>query len=204
MERWTDMFKALMIALAFVAIHGAPGVTSFAEAESSAIQRPEAAERSGAAATAPTACAQGPAFDEPRELLAMLEQRRRVLAKKEDTLRQSEERLLALKKEVEQSLAQFEQSIKTAEENRKAVQEKQAKAEADARRSAQAHVIKMYEAMPSEDAAARIEKMPDSKAVELLRLLKGKTAGAILAAVKPAQAAKLTEQLINHRQKFEE
>ena len=38
--------------------------------------------------------------------------------------------------------------------------------------------------------------MPDPKAIEILRLIKTKTAGAILAQVKPERAAKLTEQLL--------
>jgi flagellar motility protein MotE (MotC chaperone) len=40
--------------------------------------------------------------------------------------------------------------------------------------------------------------MPDRKAVELLRLLKGKTAGAILSSVKADRAARLTEQLLTN------
>jgi flagellar motility protein MotE (MotC chaperone) len=38
--------------------------------------------------------------------------------------------------------------------------------------------------------------MPDRKAVEILRMVKGKTAGSILAQVKAERAAKLTEQLL--------
>src|SRR5262249_16845625 len=57
-------------------------------------------------------------------------------------------------------------------------------------------LAKIYEAMASEDAAARLERMPDRKAIEILRLVKSKTAGAILAQVKADRAAKLTEQLL--------
>lgn len=59
-----------------------------------------------------------------------------------------------------------------------------------------AKLAKMYEVMPPEDAATRLEHMPDPKAIEILRLIKAKTAGAILAQVKPERAAKLTEQLL--------
>jgi flagellar motility protein MotE (MotC chaperone) len=54
----------------------------------------------------------------------------------------------------------------------------------------------MYESMASEDAASRLERMPDRKAIEILKLVKAKTAGAILAQVKADRAAKLTEQLL--------
>jgi flagellar motility protein MotE (MotC chaperone) len=57
-------------------------------------------------------------------------------------------------------------------------------------------LAKIYESMPSEDAAARLEHMPDRKAIEILRMVKTKTAGAILAQVKADRAAKLTEQLL--------
>jgi flagellar motility protein MotE (MotC chaperone) len=51
--------------------------------------------------------------------------------------------------------------------------------------------------MPAEEAAVRIEKMPASMAVQVLRTVKSKTAGAILAQVRPDKAAKLTEQIVN-------
>ncbi|MGH7232911.1 MAG: MotE family protein, partial [Nitrospiraceae bacterium] len=57
-------------------------------------------------------------------------------------------------------------------------------------------VAKMYETMPPEEAALRIEKVPSDMALQVLRSLKGKTAGAILSQVKPDKAAKLTEQLM--------
>ena len=51
--------------------------------------------------------------------------------------------------------------------------------------------------VPAEEAAARIEKMPAPMAVQVLRTVKSKTAGAILAQVRPDKAAKLTEQIVN-------
>ena len=51
-------------------------------------------------------------------------------------------------------------------------------------------------AMPPEEAAARLEKLPPAMALQVLRSLKGKTAGTILASVKPDKAAKLTEQFL--------
>jgi flagellar motility protein MotE (MotC chaperone) len=54
----------------------------------------------------------------------------------------------------------------------------------------------MYESMPAEEAAERIERMTNRKALEILRLLKSKAAGAILAQVKVDRAAKLSEEFI--------
>jgi flagellar motility protein MotE (MotC chaperone) len=59
-----------------------------------------------------------------------------------------------------------------------------------------AQLAKMYESMPAEEAAARIERLADRKALEILRIIKTKSAGAILAQVKVDRAAKLTEELL--------
>lgn len=150
---------------------------------------------------------QGPAIDIPQEILAMLDLRKRDLDRREDALRTSEERLTLLKAELEQILTKYEKMVEAAEKRRKDAKDKQDKTAterktkdeqnaADTRNLHQAQLIKIFESMPAEEAAARLEKMPDRKAVEVLRLLKGKTAGAILSAVRVERAARLTEQLL--------
>ncbi|HQY57568.1 MAG: hypothetical protein WBB60_03825 [Nitrospira sp.] len=148
---------------------------------------------------------QGPAVSAPREILQMLEQRKRDLDKREAALRGSEMHLLELKAELEEIVTRHEQAVEAEKKRRQAAQ---AKATTEAEKSKtsakpggaanvnQAQLTKIYEAMPAEEAAARLERMPDRKAVEVLRLLKGKSAGAILSEVKPDRAARLTEQLL--------
>ncbi len=150
---------------------------------------------------------QGPAIESPREVLLMLDQRKRDLDRREQEVRVAEGRLLTLKAELEEILTKYEKLVETTEKRRKEAKDKQdkannprtgpdTKAAADPKNIHQAQLVKIYEAMPPEEAAARLEKMPDRKAVELLRLLKGKTAGAILSVVKADRAARLTEQLL--------
>lgn len=162
--------------------------------------------------TPPTTAVQGPALDTPREVIEMLDLRKRDLDRREETVRQNEERLLVLKAEIEQLLARNEAVEKRlldarAKQQKEAAdqQAQRAKASIERERQAQeqrnqyqAQLAKIYESMPAEEAAARLEKMPDRKAVEILRLVKGKTAGSILAQVKAERAAKLTEQLLAH------
>ncbi|MDE3118068.1 MAG: hypothetical protein KGO52_10085 [Nitrospirota bacterium] len=150
---------------------------------------------------------QGPATVAPREILDMLDRRKQALDKKEASLRAAETRLASLKGEIEEILVRHEQALKAAEKARKnaeadkaAAAQRQGKVDEQTRQADQARLAKMYETMPAEEAAARIEKMPNARALELLRLLKGKTAGAILAQVPPTKAAKLTEQLIPKQQ----
>jgi flagellar motility protein MotE (MotC chaperone) len=148
---------------------------------------------------------QGPAISTPREILDMLEQRRRFLDKREAALRGADTRLLELKSELEQIVTRHEKLVE-AEKKRAQATSAKTSTQADksndprnpgARNVNQAQLAKIYEAMPPEEAAARLERMPERKALEVLRLLKGKSAGSILAEVKPDRAARLTEQLLN-------
>ncbi len=147
---------------------------------------------------------QGPAISTPREILHMLEQRKRFLDKREAALRGADTHLLELKSELEQIVTRHEKMV---EAEKKRAQAALAKAATEADKSKdpknagprnvnQAQLAKIYEAMPPEEAAARLERMPERKALEVLRLLKGKSAGSILAEVKPDRAARLTEQLL--------
>ncbi|WP_053379523.1 MotE family protein [Nitrospira moscoviensis] len=158
----------------------------------------------------PAPALQGPALDTPREILDMLDLRKRDLDRREEAIRQQEERLMMVKAEIEQLLTKNE-ALEQRLQQARAKQDQQAadakaehtKAQLERERRAQAHkneyqaqLAKMYETMAPEEAAARLERMPDRKAVEILRLVKGKTAGAILAQIKVDRAAKLTEQLL--------
>lgn len=137
---------------------------------------------------------QGPALDVPREVLGMLDLRKRDLDRREEAVRQNEERLMIVRAELERVLAKneaLEKRIETvrAKPDQPSPKERLAQAQKN-------QLAKMYEAMPSEDAAVRLERMPDQKAIEILRLVKTKSAAAILAQVKPEHAAKLSVQLL--------
>jgi len=142
---------------------------------------------------------QGPALTVPEEMIAMFQQRREDLERREKAVRTAEGQLALLKTEVEQILTKVEAVEKRRLGQEKATLDQQAsrnKQVADLRVQHQAQLAKMYESMPAEEAAARIERMADRKALEILRLIKSKTAGAILSQVKVDRAAKLTEELL--------
>jgi len=145
---------------------------------------------------------QGPAIEMPREVLEMLDQRKRDLDRREEVLRQNEERLTIVRNQVEELLEQneaLEKRIQSARAKEVQPTAQSTKSHADKDRGAQeqrTQLAKIFESMPSEDAAARLERMPDRKAIEILRMVKSKTAGAILSQVKADRAAKLTEQLL--------
>lgn len=138
---------------------------------------------------------QGPAIDVPQEILDMLHQRQRTIERREEAMRTEETRLLALKKDIELILARQQQLAKVAQATDRNAQQKQPDAD-NAAKAAVDHVAKMYETMPPEEAAARLERLPTDMALQVLRSLKGKTAGVILASVRPDKAAKLTERFL--------
>ncbi|MBK9305777.1 MAG: hypothetical protein IPM58_01485 [Nitrospira sp.] len=165
-------------------------------------EQKEIADQNDATLLAPPT-SQGPAVEVPREVLEMLEQRKRDLDRREATIREHEERLMIVRTQIEELLEQneaLEKKIQSAQEKKEEqASVKQVKAQGEKERQVQeerTRLAKMYESMPSEDAAARLEHMPDRKAVEILRLVKSKTAGLILSQVKADRAAKLTEQLL--------
>lgn len=144
---------------------------------------------------------EGPALHLPEEVVAMLQQRQEDIEHREKAVQTAEERLTILRAEFEVILSKVE----AAEQRRLRLKEQQEKAgegrtkqAAESRTQNYAHLTKIYESMPSEEAAARIERMPDRKALEILRLVKGKTAGLILAQIKVDKAARLTEQLLSN------
>ena len=57
-------------------------------------------------------------------------------------------------------------------------------------------VVKMFEAMPPEEAAKTIEKLDDDTAVQILTSLKARTAGKVLAQIEPARAAVLSKKAL--------
>jgi len=143
--------------------------------------------------------AQGPALTVPAEMIALFQQRKQDLDRRENVVRTAEGQLAILKAEVEQILSKVEAVEKRRLGREKGVLGQQAsrsKQAADTRAQQLAQLAKMYESMPAEEAAARIERMPERKALEILRLLKSKSAGAILAQVKVDRAAKLTSELL--------
>ena len=139
-------------------------------------------------ATAETAPVKQPSV--PSEtLMELMEQRQKDLDRREAVLHRDEERLKLLRLDVEEL-------FKTQEKSSKPVGRVAKPRSGAAAPSANlVHLSQAFETMPVEEAAQRIEKMKEAVALNLLARLKGKTAGAILAALSPGKAARLVEKL---------
>lgn len=165
-----------------------------------------AAEADSPSWTPPDPAIHGPVLEAPREMMDLLDARKRDLDRREEGIKRDEGRLMMVRADIEKLLAQndaLEKRILQANSKNdqrvadaKAQKAKVLNEKERQQQEQKAQLAKMYEAMPPEDAATRLEHMPEPKALEILRLVKTKAAGAILAQVKPERAAKLTEQLL--------
>ena len=99
-----------------------------------------------------------------------------------------EERLNILKGDIQKEIEEYKKLKKEVEVVQQAQDEK--------KQESLARIAKMFEAMTSEDAAKKIEKLDEDTAVIVLNSLKPKSAGKILAQIEDEKAASLSKKLL--------
>ncbi len=99
-----------------------------------------------------------------------------------------EERLKVLRDDIQKKIEEYKKLKKEIEEAQKALDIKI--------QEGLLKVAKMYESMPSEEAARRLEKLDEDTAVIILNSLKPKIAGKILAQIESDIAASLSKKLL--------
>ncbi|MFO0752729.1 MAG: hypothetical protein U0411_05330 [Thermodesulfovibrionales bacterium] len=99
-----------------------------------------------------------------------------------------EERLTILKADIQREIENYKKLKRELEEFQKAMDEKT--------KEKLAKLAKMYESMPSEDAARKLEKLDEETAVLILTALKPKSAGKILAQMENDRAASLSKRIL--------
>ncbi|MDD2903740.1 MAG: hypothetical protein PHU44_15045 [Syntrophales bacterium] len=128
-----------------------------------------------------------PAPTVPR-VMSLLEKERQALQTREQAVAAKEEHLKVLKQEVEARLKELNAIQQRAME----FLEEEKRMQGEQNR----HLVATLEAMPPDRAGKLMEKMDDDVAVQLLRRLKGKEAGAILSLLTPDKAARLSQKLL--------
>ncbi len=121
------------------------------------------------------------------DMLSAVHNRMLVLDKREDDIRKEEERLKTLKMDIKKT-------INTLTQERKHLEKVLSDLRTEKKEGLQ-KLAKLYENMPSEEAALRIEKLNKDMAVMLLSAMKPRTAGKILGFVRPSKAAELTQAI---------
>ncbi|MFQ5455221.1 MAG: MotE family protein [Nitrospirota bacterium] len=120
--------------------------------------------------------------------LIVLERKKRELEQKEERLKGDEERLLRLQNELNEIVKKYTKIRDEAEKRCSSIQDRE--------KEYFTNLIKVYESMSPESAAARIEKMNKEIALRLLVNMKGKAVGKILSFIEPQKAAKFSEGFI--------
>lgn len=130
---------------------------------------------------------------EPRTLWAeddmvkLIEQKQTELKDREEAVKREEERVAALRREVEERIEKYTKLLARIEEALKKLEQ--------AKNERLDSIVKSYESMPPEDAAVRISSLDHETAIAIMQRMKSKKAGAVMAAMQPAKAAELTKAL---------
>ncbi|MBN2126540.1 MAG: hypothetical protein JW821_19720 [Deltaproteobacteria bacterium] len=121
----------------------------------------------------------------------LLKQKEEELKAKEEFLKKKEKELLPLKQEVESKLAELNELesrltsfAKKLAEREQALQDQKVK-----------HLVDLYAAMDPARAAAIMDKLKIETVVLILRNMKGKAAGQIMAMMKTERGATISEKL---------
>ena len=126
-------------------------------------------------------------------VLQSMQERQAHLNEREQQLARREEELRGIQQRVEEKLAlltTLRKEVGALVEEKDAFEEKRFE-----------HLVKVYEGMKAEEAAALFERLQEETAVKMLFRMKEKKVSQILGIIKPEVAAKLSERLTVQRQK---
>ncbi len=116
------------------------------------------------------------------------------LAGRERALKAEEERLLVLRKEVDMKIAKYEKLLGQAEEKQKRKQEER-EAKVD-------RLVKLFEGMSPEGAAARLAALDDGMAADILGRMKSRKASAALSVMDPKRVAVIALKIVGGVKNF--
>ena len=128
------------------------------------------------------------------DMIAFIEKKQKEIKEKETFLLKEEERLKILRKDLDERIEKYTNLLNQIETVLKKLEQIQdEKIE---------HVVKAYEVMPPEEAATRLAALPETTAVKIIKKMKPKKAGIIMAYMDPQKVASLTEGLTKFEKNF--
>lgn len=128
------------------------------------------------------------------DILRFVEKKQRELKEREEGLKKEEERLKALGREIDEKIDRYSKLLAQIDERLKEIKK--------VRDERLEQVVKAFETMSPEEAAARVSELDDKTATEILSMMKPKKASAIMAAMEPKKVAMLTEKILKIEKKF--
>ena len=129
---------------------------------------------------------------EEMTLVSQLRSRLSELDERERNIREEEERVAGLRRDLETLAAQQADALAEAQALKA---QHMKKVRIDPTQASLVRLVKVYEAMDSEEAALRIGEMREKLALDILARIKPKKAAGVLAGVEPKKAARLSEGL---------
>ncbi len=141
-----------------------------------------------AKAAAPKATQEKTDKGKEESLVELLEKRNKELDRREAELNEREARLNQVNQEIEAKIARLS---KLRQENEGYFKKMDA-SEAEK----VANLVKIYEAMPPKDAAARIDELDEDTALLILSRMKQRAVAKILSIIEPTRAASISKGLV--------
>jgi len=165
-------------------------------------QHGETAEKPPAETAAPEPEKENPAVAETKIILESLEKKRRFLQQEEIRIGEEKKQIEALKEEMEENVQNLSKINKQIEEKLKLIDKKETEKERLKRESKEKklkQLLKIYTSMKPKDVGAIINKLEFEDALTIFLMMKGDQAAKILTYVNTELAVKISEQLINEK-----
>lgn len=118
------------------------------------------------------------------DMIKYIESKQKELRAKEDFLSQEEKKLDALKKDVELKTEKYTKLLAEIDSKLRELEK--------AKSGRITYIVKVYEGMPSEEAASKLSALDEQTATEIIRSMKPKKAGAVLANMEDKKVAAIT------------
>ena len=128
------------------------------------------------------------------DVIKFIEKKQKEIKIREEALEKEEKRLHVLKGDIDERIEKYTKLLNNLENMLKKLEQiKEGKLE---------HVVKVYEAMPPEEAAAKLAALDEPTAVEIIRRMKSKKAGAVMAFMNEKKSASITQSLARFEKKI--
>lgn len=121
------------------------------------------------------------------DALRYIEQKKAELDEREAAVKREEERIAALRREADQRIEKYTKLLAKIEDALKRLEA--------AKTERMQSVVKLYEAMPPEEAAARISELDEETALVIIKGMKSRKAGVVMSFMEPKKAAELTQAM---------
>jgi len=160
------------------------------------------AEAPQAETVAPEPEKESAATTETKIILESLEKKRRFLQQEENRIAEEKKQLETLKEEMEEKVVTLTKIHQKIEQKLKKIEQKETQKERKKREVKERKIkqlLKIYTSMKPKDVGAIIDKLEFQDALTIFLRMKGDQAAKILTYINPERAVKISEQLINEK-----